>query len=99
MRVPIAVKMLRLPLSQGGGVVIQLPPSCYCFDAHFLYYQSMSNYPNFRLSESTPVPINSDNRRSTVLNIIVTTVFSSLRVDFTLSSLILNLSKWAITAQ
>jgi hypothetical protein len=27
----------------------------------------MSDYPNFRLSESTPVPIDSDNQRSTVI--------------------------------
>jgi hypothetical protein len=48
------------------GVVIHLPPSWQCFDAHFPYYQSMSDYLNFRSSESTPVPINLDNRRSTV---------------------------------
>jgi hypothetical protein len=52
--------------SQRGGVVIELSPSRRRFDVHFLYYQSMSNYPNFRLSELTPVPINSDNRWAAV---------------------------------
>jgi hypothetical protein len=36
------------------------------FNAHFLYSKSMSDYPIFLLSESTQVPINSDNRCSTV---------------------------------
>jgi hypothetical protein len=33
--------------SQLRNVVVELPLSRQCFDVHFLYYQSMTDYPNF----------------------------------------------------